>query len=60
MHIEGVSNYRPIYQEISEKATELGVLLQGTNGGQVLRFLPDYLITEGDMDVCLDVLEKIL
>ena len=60
LHIEGVSNYRPIYQEISEKATELGVLLQGTNGGQVLRFLPDYLIAEEDMDVCLDVLEKIL
>lgn len=57
--IPGVDNYRTIYQEIYTQAAEMGVLLQGTDGGRVLRFLPDYLLTCEDMDVCVDVLERI-
>lgn len=57
--IPGVDNYRGIYQEIYTQAAKMGVLLQGTDGGRVLRFLPDYLLSCEDMDVCVDVLERI-
>lgn len=60
LHLDGVENYRPVYQELYEKAAEAGVLLQGTCGGQILRFLPDYLIEKEDIDFCIRVLEKVL
>ena len=59
LQLEGVENYRPVYQELTEKSTKEGVLLQGTNGGQVLRFLPDYLIQKEDIDFCVEVLKKV-
>lgn len=59
LQLEGVENYRKVYQKLTEEATNEGVLLQGTNGGQVLRFLPDYLIQKEDIDFCIDVLKKI-
>lgn len=59
LQLEGVENYRPVYQELTEKATREGVLLQGTNGGQILRFLPDYLIQKEDIDFCVDILKRV-
>ncbi|MDE7423219.1 MAG: aspartate aminotransferase family protein [Lachnospiraceae bacterium] len=58
LQLKGVDNYRPVYQELTEKSTKEGVLLQGTNGGQILRFLPDYLIQKEDIDFCVEVLKK--
>lgn len=59
LHIDGVENYRPIYQELYNKAAERGLLIQGTDGGRVLRFLPDYIISEQDIDFAVNVLEEI-
>lgn len=58
LQLDGVENYRPVYQKLTEEATQEGVLLQGTSGGQVLRFLPDYLIQKEDIDFCVEVLKK--
>ncbi|MDE6026001.1 MAG: aspartate aminotransferase family protein [Lachnospiraceae bacterium] len=56
MYIPYVENYRPIYQTIYKMAAERGLLLQGTDGGRVLRFLPDYLISCEEINFCADVL----
>ncbi|MCI8371399.1 MAG: aspartate aminotransferase family protein [Lachnospiraceae bacterium] len=60
MCIPGVENYRPIYRKLYDMAAEKGVLLQGTDGGRVLRFLPDYLISYEDIDFCTEVLGGII
>lgn len=60
LYMDGLDNYRSVFEKISQRAAELGVLLQGTNGGQVLRFLPDYLMEEKDMDFCISVLEQLI
>lgn len=54
-----IENYRPVYQKLSEAAADKGLLIQGTDGGRVLRFLPDYLIEEKDIEFCVDVLASI-
>lgn len=59
LYIPDVDNYRPVYANLYHQAAEFGVLLQGTDGGRVLRFLPDYLITEQDMDLCIDALKRV-
>lgn len=45
INIPGVDNYRAVYKKVSDLAAEKKVLLQGTDGGRVLRFLPDYLVS---------------
>lgn len=59
LSIEGVTDYRPIYQKLYDKAAEKGLLIQGTDGGRVLRFLPDYLLSKDDIDFCVKVLGEI-
>ncbi len=59
LYIEGVTDYRPIYKSVYDQAADMGMLLQGTDGGRVLRFLPDYLLSTQDMDKCIDILAKI-
>lgn len=56
INIPGVDNYRAVYKKVSDLAAEKKVLLQGTDGGRVLRFLPDYLLSCGDIDFCTKVL----
>lgn len=58
-YIEGVSDYRPIYAKVYDQTAEKGVLLQGTDGGRVLRFLPDYLIPQEDINFCMNVLSGV-
>ena len=37
-----------------------GVIIQATNGGQTLRFLPDYLMSKEQFDYALNTLRKVL
>lgn len=55
-----LENYRPIYRKLYDMAAEKGVLLQGTDGGRVLRFLSDYLISYEDIDFCTEVFGGII
>lgn len=59
LYIKEVSDYRPIYSKLYEMAATEGLLIQGTDGGRVLRFLPDYLISLKDLDFCVQVLGNI-
>ncbi|MFC4243508.1 aspartate aminotransferase family protein [Gryllotalpicola reticulitermitis] len=49
LSIPGIADYRPIYSTLVGRLLERGVIIQGTSGGSVLRFLPDYLISEDDI-----------
>jgi 4-aminobutyrate aminotransferase-like enzyme len=60
LYFDGVNNYREIYKHLSEKMTDKGVIIQGTNGGMTLRFLPDYLISKESIDLAIDTLEDVL
>lgn len=60
LDMPGVSDYRSYYAQLSKRAVEEGVIIQGTNGGRTLRFLPDYRIEYSDIDLCIDVLKKLL
>lgn len=60
LDMPGVSDYREYYAELSKRAVQNGVIIQGTNGGRTLRFLPDYRIEYSDIDLCVDVLKKLL
>lgn len=59
LYLEGVDNYRSIYSDVYDQMADMGVLIQGTDGGRVLRFLPDYYISEKEMDMCVDALKKV-
>jgi 4-aminobutyrate aminotransferase-like enzyme len=56
---EGVTDYRPIYHQVSDMMLERGVLLQGTDGGHTLRFLPDYLIDVAAVEDSFFVLDEV-
>ncbi|MDR2929320.1 MAG: aspartate aminotransferase family protein [Propionibacteriaceae bacterium] len=60
LRFDGVTNYRAIYHRLSELMMERGVLLQGTDGGHTLRFLPDYLIEVSDVAWALRTLAETL
>lgn len=60
LNIDGVSDYRPVYAAIVRRLLELGVIIQGTSGGSVLRFLPDYLISEEDISNSLQKLVAVV
>jgi len=53
-------DYRKIYTRLYRRMMEHGVIIQGTNGGRTLRFLPDYLIKLTDIDYAIDILYKVL
>ena len=56
LSIPGIADYRPVYATLVSRLLERGVIIQGTSGGSVLRFLPDYLISEDDV---VDSLRKV-
>ncbi len=60
LYYDGISNYRGIYGKLYETMMRKGVIIQGTNGGHTLRFLPDYLIEHSDIDKALDTLDETL
>jgi acetylornithine/succinyldiaminopimelate/putrescine aminotransferase len=57
---ESVQDYRPLYKRLSQKMMERGVIIQGTNGGKTLRFLPDYLMETADWVRALEILDQVL
>lgn len=59
LYIPGINDYRPIYHNMYIQAAHMGLLLQATDGERVLRFLPDYLLTYDNMDLCIEVLERV-
>lgn len=59
IRISGVSDYRPIYKQVYDAAAKKRLLIQGTDGGRVLRFLPDYLISYEDIDFSTHVLGEL-
>ncbi len=60
LYFEGVQNYRNIYHQIYTEMMCRGVMIQGTNGGRTLRFLPDYLIEKKDITFALETLDQVL
>ena len=53
-------DYREIYKHLYRRMMEHGIIIQGTNGGQTLRFLPDYLIEIADINSAVDILHQAL
>lgn len=60
LNIDEITNYRPVYQKLYRLMMDEGVLIQGTNGGKTLRFLPDYLLSTDEIDFAMDTLKKVL
>ena len=60
LYIEGVENYRPFFRQLAETALDKGLIIQSTNGGKTLRFLPNYLITTDEINLCIAILEESL
>lgn len=60
LYFESTKDYRHIYKKLNEKMLERGVIIQGTNGGRTLRFLPDYLIKSTYIDYAIEVLDAVL
>lgn len=56
----GVQDYRPVYKGLYQKMMDRGVIIQGTNGGQALRFLPDYLMDTADWAYACEILHQVL
>ena len=59
LFVDGIDDYRALYSRVYNETADKGLLIQGTDGGRVLRFLPDYLISEEAMDFCIEVLRGI-
>lgn len=57
---EKITNYRIFYKDIHQKVLENGVIIQSTNGGKTLRFLPDYLMQESCFSKAIEILEETL
>jgi 4-aminobutyrate aminotransferase-like enzyme len=53
-------DYREIYKLLHRRMMEHGVIIQGTNGGRTLRFLPDYLIEPTDINYAVNMLHQTL
>jgi 4-aminobutyrate aminotransferase-like enzyme len=60
LHFNGVEDYRNIYKNIYNNMLKRNVIIQGTNGGKTIRFLPDYLIELSDIDFALNTLNEVL
>lgn len=58
--IDPEEDSRRYYRMLSERAMEEGLIIQGTSAGQVLRFLPNYLITRNEIRSGVGIIEKLL
>ena len=57
---DGVDDYRSLYADLNHAMLDRGVLIQGTDGGRTLRFLPDYLIDVDAVAGAFAVLDEVL
>jgi 4-aminobutyrate aminotransferase-like enzyme len=60
LSFDATDDYRTLFNRLYQQMMEHGVIIQGTNGGRTLRFLPDYLIGRKDIDYALEVLHHVL
>ncbi len=60
LFFSGIHDYRNLYHKLYERMMENGVIIQGTCGGKILRFLPDYLISHSDIDFAINTLNTVL
>ncbi|MDR1753708.1 MAG: aspartate aminotransferase family protein [Eubacterium sp.] len=58
LYFDSISDYRSIYNYLYALMIEKGLIIQGTDGGHVLRFLPDYLISLENIDFAIDALDE--
>jgi len=56
----GLEDYRQTFANLYDTMLQNGVIIQGTNGGRTLRFLPDYLISPADIDLACSRLNRAL
>lgn len=55
---KNITNYRIFYTEIHQRLLERGVIIQSTNGGKTLRFLPDYIMDENCFSKAIKIIEN--
>ena len=55
---KSINNYRYFYKDIHKILLDKGVIIQTTNGGKTLRFLPDYLMDVECFSKAINILEK--
>ncbi|OFL80723.1 MULTISPECIES: class-III pyridoxal-phosphate-dependent aminotransferase [Fusobacterium] len=60
LKVNNIKNYREISKIFLKEIEKRGVILQATNGGQTIRFLPSYLIKYQEIKKCIIELEYVL
>jgi 4-aminobutyrate aminotransferase-like enzyme len=60
LHFDNLENYRNIYKIIYNNMLRKNVIMQGSNAGKTIRFLPNYLIELSDIDFALNVFNEVL
>jgi 4-aminobutyrate aminotransferase-like enzyme len=60
LNFDKVDNYKNIYKNLYNNMLKKNVIIQGTNGGKTLRFLPNYLMELSDIDFALNTLNEVL
>jgi len=58
--MDDATDSRVAYRRLSVDAMEKGLIIQGTNAGRVLRFLPNYLISEDEIRHAIKVLKEVV
>ncbi|MFV0425054.1 MAG: aspartate aminotransferase family protein [Bacilli bacterium] len=56
--IDGVNDYRKIGHEFRDYMRKHGCLIQGTNAGQTVRLLPNYEITDEEINTFIEILKE--
>lgn len=56
--LPGVSDYRKISADFRHHLLTKGIMMQATNGGQTLRYLPTYLITKEEIDLFINIFDQ--
>jgi acetylornithine aminotransferase len=57
---EGIEDYRSISRELYNIMLKKNIIIQSTNAGKTLRFLPNYTIELSEIDAALNTLNDVL
>ena len=58
LYKDGITDFRNIYKDLYKTCLNDGLIIQGTSGGSIVRFLPDFLITKENIDKAVAILDK--